>query len=688
MEFLKIWEILLRRKWVFLIVFLIFFITVVIGTHFSKPVYKATAKILIESSSDPQTALLEALGLKTGGGLNTKSSTSSDSNEYDTEIELAKIKPLLVQLVSSLHLKARDGSLIKPETLLKLGLLRKTVLPQPYINVDQYKDAGMIKIESYSTNPAEAVKMSNQLAQYYKRNRIERTKKEYEEARILVESRIQQVKEQYLKDLSMTQDYKIKEEIVDLDKETTVLINKLSSLQTTYEDNEKGIVEFDKRIALVRKKLQGMEKLRKDSEEFSLNDLVKTLQSRRDDLLINMASKTVDITKEHPDYKSLEKQVETIKELLTNEAMKVFNSEKYTVDPLYDELARKVVFDYIDKETAIARRSLIQRYIDVYQKKLLLIPIKSSVLNRFDTDTVVSKNTYQKLLGYLTEINVAESIAMTNINVVEEATLPDEAYFPKKSFNYLLGFFLGLFWGLVMALFIEYIDNTIKGPEDLRNYELTLLGSIPKIKGKPLISKLDPNDPAYEAYRKVFSGIHFARLDNPPKKLLISSINPKEGSSTMVANIGIMYAEEGKKVLLVDTDLRRPNIHRIFDLPNTEGFTDLLSQNAEIEKVIRESGIEGLSILPSGPTPPDAGLLLKSDRMQDIIKELEERYDILIFDTAPLIIKNDAMLLMNYLDALIIVLKNKMTTHRDISGVAEVLKNAKIIPLGVILNYL
>jgi capsular exopolysaccharide synthesis family protein len=153
-------------------------------------------------------------------------------------------------------------------------------------------------------------------------------------------------------------------------------------------------------------------------------------------------------------------------------------------------------------------------------------------------------------------------------------------------------------------------------------------------------------------------------------------------------NLGILCAREGKKTLLIDTDLRRPNLHRLCGCTNEEGLTSILLENKEIESVVRKSRIEGLSILPAGPAPADPGLLLKSDKIRNVIVKLDEEYDVLIFDSAPLLIKSDAITLKSYADDMVLISRNKSTTSHAISQVAGSLKNAQIKPIGIILNCL
>ena len=204
------------------------------------PTYKAKAKLIIEAS-DTISSLVSSLGtrgVKVGGMIPIRST----DNEYKTDIALAKIRPLMEKLISSLNLKDRHGKAVKPDKLADSGLMSKLkykVLPQPYLEVAQYKDADMLEIISYSPHPSEAVNMSNKLATLYIEDRLERTRKGYKSAKIFIKDQIQKVKEEYYESLSALSDFKISKKTVNLDTETQNLINKIATLKGAYEDSEK-----------------------------------------------------------------------------------------------------------------------------------------------------------------------------------------------------------------------------------------------------------------------------------------------------------------------------------------------------------------------------------------------------------------------------------------------------------------
>ncbi len=684
MEFLKIWEILVRRKWIVISVFLTFFIAVVIGTHLVAPTYKARAKLLVETS-DSLSSLLSALGLQALGA----GATDTSEEDYSTDIALATIRPLLEELISSLDLRDRAGKVMEPDDLIESGLINK-IFPQPYLEVDQYEDASMLEIIATSSNPSEASNMSNKVADLYIEALLDRTREEYKAAKIFIEDQIQRVREEYYKSLAALGDFQIKERTVNLSLETENLINKIATLNTNYEDNERRILELEKEAARVKEKLKEREKYRKESEQFTQSDQIKSLKTKLNELLVSISGKSIDFSREHPEYKQLEKEVDTAKSLIKKEAKVVFDSERFSVDPIYDDLSSKLIDGYLDREVNIAKRKILQRYIDEYQDELLKLPVKSIENYKLNLAISVNKEMYQNLLEYLTQVGIAESMTLSNVRIVEPATKPTKPNFPKKRINYILGLFLGLFWGLALAFFIEYIDNTIKSSDDIKHIkDLALLGTIPKsrfLKNLGTISNLDPTSHVLEAFRTIRNNIQHACVDKQIKSIVVTSSIDGEGKSSMAANISIMFSVEDKSVLLLDLDLRRPSLHEFFNIPNERGITNILAEDLDLEEAILHTNIKGLYLLPSGPILHDPGRLVESQKVKNIILKLTKKFHMVIIDTPPAIAVNDPIDVGKFTDGTLLIIECGKATVSMVEHVKERIQRANLNLIGAVLN--
>jgi tyrosine-protein kinase Etk/Wzc len=681
MEVLKIFEMLLRRKGIIIFTFFSVFLAVLICGKLITPTYESRAKILIERS-DSLSSLMSALGLvQEGKGEKQKANVATNvTSPYETEIVLTTLRPLLEKVISKFNLRDRNANRMKPHDLInpsKLVLL----MPEPTIKVEQYEDSDILEIISTSNDPVEAANMSNELAKLYIEDRLNQTREEFKAARMFIENQIKAVKKEYIDSLLARKDFMIEEKTVDLQTEIKNQLGYILDLKKEYTNNEIMVEQAIENIKLIENKIAG--------KEYVTVSLIEQLESTLNNLLITISGKQIDFTAEHQDIASLNRKVDTVKRMLADEASVVFKNEEVALAPIYDELLKELMNSFINKKIGETKRKLLSKYIDSAQDELIQIPLKTFKSAEIEMLLAVNRDVYKKLLKYQTQAGIAESMTLYEDKLIEPAVASDrdDPLFPKTDMTYLFALCFALFWSFTLACFMEYIDNTIKTPEDLKEYELSFLGSIPKSTKKVLILSKDANDPLYESYRIILSGIRFAQGERPSnKKLLITSCNPKEGTSTVLANLGILYATEGNKVLLVDTDLRRPSLHELFGLTNEKGLSNLLLETSAGDGIIQESNVGGLSILPSGSAPPDTGLLLKSKKMRDLVKKLEEKYDIILFDSAPLLIKNDAVLLMDYLDDIVLVLNSGISTHQTVSRSTEILQRAKINPLGIILN--
>ena len=244
-------------------------------------------------------------------------------------------------------------------------------------------------------------------------------------------------------------------------------------------------------------------------------------------------------------------------------------------------------------------------------------------------------------------------------------------------------------FGFGLGFIVDYLDDTIKGPADAEEHGLTLLGIVPQFKSKEsLISRKSPKDPICESYRTVRNSLKFANLDKPVNSLLITSSLENEGKTISAANLGISIAREGKSVLLVDTDLRRPAIHKLFEMSNSSGITTILAEMDEPFDVIKKTDVEGLSLLTSGPIPPDPGCMVESAKLKQLIRKLTKQYDIVILDSPPILVANDSIVMAGYVDTSVLILESERTTKRALSQVMERLKQADIQLVGTIINKL
>lgn len=204
--------------------------------------------------------------------------------------------------------------------------------------------------------------------------------------------------------------------------------------------------------------------------------------------------------------------------------------------------------------------------------------------------------------------------------------------------------------------------------------------------GRQLITQLNPRSPISEQYRTIRTNIEFSSIDEPVRTIVITSPGPGEGKSLSTANLAIVYAQQGKRCLLVDADLRKPTVHYTFRLDNLQGLSNVLVQEIDLNKVVSESGIENLDIISSGPIPPNPAELLGSNRMKQFVKEVRKLYDVILFDSPPVNVVTDAQILANIVDGSVLVIRSEHTEIEDAIRAKESLESAKGKILGTILN--
>ncbi|MDP6522876.1 MAG: polysaccharide biosynthesis tyrosine autokinase [Kiritimatiellia bacterium] len=684
MELLKILEVVRRRLVAIILVFLLFFGALAFWASVTPAIFEGKAKLLVESS-DTLDSLMSSLGMQSMGG------GSSSSEDYETDIALATLRPLLTKLIDQLELKNRKGEAIATKDLANAGITAK-VIYHPYVEVDQYEESAILEITAGSTNATEAAKMANLLAELYVNDRLQRTREEYKAARLFIEEQLKSVKEQYYSSLADLSKFQTEESSLDLKLEITTLVQKIASLKSDLEASQQSSAVLQSDIDESGLKLAGMEKYRKESERAARSDEIRALKTELNELLVSLSKKATEVTKEHPDYKQIEREIETVRDLVKTEATMVLDNQTTTVDPTYDELIRKKINGEIDLAAAKSKQQLIESFIDSYQKRLIEIPSINAQHAKLDLELRVSQDMYQSLLEYMTQVGIAESMTVPDVRLVESAEEPDEQDFPKKVLVYIIGIFVGAFWAAAVAFVLEYIDHTVKTTSDLSAIEgLTVLGTIPKkslLRRNRRISGLPPASPLVEAFRTVRSSIQYASVDEPVQVLAITSSLAKEGKSSVCANVATIYAMEGKKTIMVDLDLRRPIGHKYFGTPPGAGLTNVLVDGSSLEDVIISTDTEGLDFIASGPVPPDPSRLVESQKIKDVVARLREMYEVIVLDTPPVVSVNDALQIGEIADGMILVVEAAKTSFALVNHSKERLDQARVRIIGAILNKL
>ena len=296
------------------------------------------------------------------------------------------------------------------------------------------------------------------------------------------------------------------------------------------------------------------------------------------------------------------------------------------------------------------------------------------------------QSTYAQLLFSLQggEVNV--------LAVVEEAGVPSSPISPNVRMNVILASAVGLVFAAGGALLVEYLDDSIKSVDDAaRATGLPTLAGIARIEGEDYPSKLvaarEPLSPVVEAYRVLRTNIQFSSVDAPLHTLMVTSSGPTEGKSVTVANLAVVMAQSGRKVVVVDSDLRRPVIHKVFGASNNHGLSDVLVEGVEgVAHHLQQTGVENLWILPSGTVPPNPAELLGSKRMLAVIADLAKVADVVLFDSPPSLVVADSAILATRVEGVLLVCDAGRTRRGEAERAAKELRRVGANLLGVVLN--
>ena len=299
---------------------------------------------------------------------------------------------------------------------------------------------------------------------------------------------------------------------------------------------------------------------------------------------------------------------------------------------------------------------------------------------------------YTILLRSAEDFRLASARYTDSLTVFSPAEMPLLPVRPRVALNTVLGLISGLVLGLSTAFLLEYLDDTIKSAEVVTEaLGLTVLGDVGpmgrlKDLAKGLVTVLKPGSHLAESYRMLRNNLQFTELGNPHGTLLVTSPNPSAGKTTTLANLGVAMAEVGKRVILVDTDLRRPALHAMFDRPQDWGLTNVILGEADVDQVLQETDVPGLRLLTTGPLPPNPATVLASPAMARVLDELKDIAEVILFDSPPILGMADAAILATRMDGVLLVIDTGITTRDGARKAKEALDNVQATLLGAVMN--
>jgi polysaccharide biosynthesis transport protein len=698
-------RVILKRRWTIIAVFAIIVITVVIHTYTTTPIYKATTRLVIEKENPNVVSIQEVMAVD-----------SSGTDYYQTQYKIIESRSVAREAINRLNLKDSPEFFPEPkddmisnlkrsiretiqgwkESITSLLKSEKEETPESTdayspdstlvsdfiarIEVSPIRNSRLLDLSFEAKNPVLAAKIVNTLARAYIDQNLEIKLKAAQEAvkwlhqRIEVErKKVEQAEQALLK-------YKEKHSIItDFTSDTeNVTAQKLAQLNAQVVDAESIRVEAETRYRQAIS-LKGSLDMLDSIPEVLENELIRQIKKMEVDLFKRMSELSKKYGKNHPQMVGIEAELKTLENRKQKEINRVINSlkNKYEVAVAKEESLK----------AALANQK--KESLDLNQKA-----IQYTVLNR---EVESARSLYDLLIKRFKETTLTEDMQTGNIRVVDRAEVPNIPFKPKKRLNLLLALIVGLVAGIGLAFFFEYLDNTIKIPEDLKQHlKIPYLGPTPLIENKEKTEEGDrtmdlvclhaPKSTASESYRGLRTNILFSSAGSAPQVILITSPGPREGKTITTANLAITMAQSGSKVIVIDCDLRRPKIHNIFGVSRERGMTNLLVGSDGIEKTVVHSQVPNLDLLPSGPLPPNPSEMLGSERMGGLLKGLKKHYDRILIDSPPITAVTDSMILSKYVDGVVVVIRAGHTVKDVARNSVNQLQAVGAHILGGVLN--
>ncbi len=376
---------------------------------------------------------------------------------------------------------------------------------------------------------------------------------------------------------------------------------------------------------------------------------------------------------------------------------------------LREEVRRVVEALDADYRAALRNERALEQAVDEHRRLAQRFGDQVAEYNllRREVDTI--RDLYTSLLTRLKETQVSAALFTSNISIVDRAEIPLAPSKPRKGLNLILAIVIGLFGGVGLAFFLEYLDTNIKDPKEVETVlQVPILGVVPSRaalegrrarrqrqlaegggKGLPfaLMAQTEKASVLAETFRNVRTSLLYSAPDHPPKTLLVTSLQTEDGKTSLATNLAITLAQLGiGEVLLVDGDMRRPDLHEILRVPQVPGLSTFLTGQAELPAVLKPTMVQNLYIIPAGRTPLNPAELMASRRLGQALEVLGERFAHIVFDSPPLFGVSDAMILAPRVEGVILVLRHGQASRDAAQRAVRLLASVRARLLGVVLN--
>ena len=673
-----------RRRGLVLTCLVVSLLTAGLYNYTARPLYQATAQLLIEPLPS---GLLP--------GRETGSAEPMGADFYQTQYELLRGRVLLERVIGRLDRgptsELMAGPLRSPFDLLREKLGRKALavdatgapLSPPLeafrsrLTIEPLPGSRLVNLRFAAYDPVLAAQAVNALALAFIEQQLEFRFTTSKEASDWLSEQVATQQKKLQGAEKALQSYREKEGLVTVDETQALLDQKLQSLTGALMNARTDRIA--KEAVLIRLRALPPRELG-SFPPIAQSPLVQSLRARLLDLREEEAKLQDSLGERHPDLVKLRTRIANLEEQISSEV---------------NTIARAVENDY---ETARQQETALGAELEAAKRAALQANRKGMEFGTLRRGVEQGQKLLRDLETRSQETGLETQVRSTNFRIVENAAVPQAPILPKKVRNYELALLFGLVLGVGLAIFFERMDNTVKTPDDVtQQLGLPFLGMIPTaVLGRVAVDDFgeaelpvvlrEPQSAAAEAYRVIRTNLIFSSPGARGRVVLFGSANPGEGKTTTVANLAASLAQNGARVLAIDADLRRPTLHRHFGLSHTPGLSDAVVGRSKLLEVVRPTTVSGLSVIPCGYIPPNPAELLGSDSLRELLHGLRKKYDWVLVDAPPILAMADTPVLCPFVDGLVLVVWSESSSRPALRRALDQLERVGGKLTGVVLN--
>ncbi len=576
------------------------------------------------------------------------------------------------------------------------------------------EDTGIIEVIMQGSNNRECADVANKYAEAFEEISRELMEKSAEDTLQYIKEQMDNAERVLSSKEKAIFEFNTQHGIVLLDQEVISRNDRISSLELEKMQLGIDLKQLEIKLDNLQNTFRDQTiKLAQDPQLLNRNthNKVEYMETSIIDLEVKRASLMEKYKARHPLVRQIDQQLKELRKQSEQEISDVINNKLVNQDGYLkerDTIVEMNVQIVLDK----SKITQLANIIDRLKQEQLKYPELQYEYNRLLREKEVAEELFLMLYQQHQQAMIEKVQRDVKVKIFEKAIVPQNPFKPNRKKNIIIAVALGLLLGLGLAFLLEEMEETIHSSDDVKNYlNLPVLGSIPYSAEtiNKLITDVPLKSPIAEAYRRLSFFTQLFCLDPPIKTLLVTSSKSDEGKSTTLANLAISMAQEGTKVLIIDTDLRRPMLHRMFGVDNSLGISSILTGELEaeiavsdlsvsgrlpkesfmevvVDRLIQPSTIKGLSIIPSGPLPANSIELLRSERMLAFLRCIEKKADIIMFDSPPSIHVIDAVVLSQILDGVLFVINSGRINRDEALQVKYMIESTKTPIIGVALN--